>query len=306
MNLKMEETLVFVSTRTKKMKRIIKISEEKLEMIVSTIMEQVENLDYYQDEDFYDTFFLVFRQWISEKIGDEYKKYPMSLLLKRYGKDFESEMGINDYKDYTDDRSFDRWRIKNVAKNLIKSGKYKLPSLHKEEKFTEKYKNAIPHVIEQMELPDYVTLEFVENTPNVVDVKIGVDFVKMLYSKDYKPLYKHNIVDKLKSYLSNFMGVEFGNPAYGELSLDSGILVYVGADEWVKNVLNKTIKKEIKKLPYASGIHAIKFEIYGGHANLKVIFKDSARYGKRTELLQNIKNYIESLGYNSEMLRVER
>jgi hypothetical protein len=146
----------------------------------------------------------------------------------------------------------------------------------------------------------------VENTPNVVDVKIRVDFVKMLYSKDYKSLSKYNIVDKLRKYLSNFLGVEFGNPAYGELSLDSGSLVYVGADEWVKNVLNKTIKKEIKKLPYASGIHAIKFEINGGHVNLKVIFKDTAGYGKRTELLQNIKKYIESLGYNSQILRVER
>ena len=44
----------------------------------------------------------------------------MSLLLKRYGKDFESEMWINDYKDYSDDRSFDRWRIKNVAKKVAK------------------------------------------------------------------------------------------------------------------------------------------------------------------------------------------
>lgn len=306
MNLKMEETLVFVSTRTKEMKRIIKISEEKLEEIVSIVMEQVENLDYYEDADFIDVFFQVFRQWVFEKLGEDYKKYPMSLLLKKYGPNFEKEMGLDDYREYGDDRTFDRYRILDDARNLIKKGKYILPSLKKEEKFTEKYKKALPHIIEHLDYPDYVSLEFVENTPNDVDVKFNVDFVKMLHADKYKSLSKYSMVEKLKNYLTNLLGVEFGNPAYGELSMDTKSMVYVGADEWVKNVLNKTIKKEIKKLPYADGIHSIRFEIYGGYATLKVVFKDSFGYGKRTELLQNIKNYIESLGYNSQMLRIER
>lgn len=306
MNLKMEETLVFVSTRTKEMKRIIKISEEKLEEIVSIVMEQVENLEYYEDEDFFDVFFQVFRQWIFEKLGENYKKYPMSLLLKKYGPDFEKEMDIDDYREYGDDRTFGKYRILDDAKNLIKKGKYILPSLHKEEKFTERFKNVIPHIIDHLEYPDYVTLEFIENTPNIVDVKFNVDFVKMLHADKYKSLSKYSMLEKLKNYLTNLLGVEFGNPAYGELSMDTGSMDYVGADDWVKNVLNKTIKKEIKKLPNAHGIHSIRFEIYGGYATLKVVFKDSFGYGKRTELLQSIKDYIESLGYNSQMLRIER
>lgn len=288
------------------MKRIVKISEEKLEIIVSTIMEQIDNLEFYEDEDFIDAFFLIFRQWISEKLGEEYKKFPISLLLKKYGYQFEKDMDITDYRDYGEDRSFDRWRIIDDGKSLIKNEKHILPSLQKDEKFTEKYKNVIPHIIEHLDYPDYVSLEFEENKPNVVDVKFKVDFTKMLKSEKYSSLSRYNMVEKLKNYLSNFLGVEFGNPAYGELSMDSSSLDYVGADEWVKNVLNKTIKKEIKKLPYANGIHSIRFETLGGHAILKVIFKDSFPYGKRSELLNNIKNYVNSLGYDPQKLRIER
>lgn len=305
MNLKMEETLVFVSTRTKKMKRIIKISEEKLEMIVSTIMEQVENLQYYEDEDFYDAFFLVFRQWIFEKIGDEYKKYPMSLLLKKYGKDFEKEMGILEFEDYSEGRSFNRYRVLTGGRSLVKNQKHILPSLRKEEKFIDKYKNVIPHILDQLDYPDFVSVELEEERPNAIHVKFNVDFVKMLNSKQYERINRYDMDVKFKNYVSGFLGVEFGNPAHGQVSMDSS-LNYVGADEWIKNVLNKTIKKEIKKLPNGYIIHSIRFKTHSGYATLEVIFKDSGGYGKRNELLQNIKNYIESLGYNSQVLRVER
>jgi hypothetical protein len=297
--------LDFVSTRTKEMKRIVKISEEKLEKIVSIVMEQVENLSYYEDEDFFDAFFFVFRQWISEKIGDEYKKYPMSLLLKKYGKDFEKDMGILEFQDYEQGRSFNRYRVLDDGKNLVKNQKYILPTLRKQEKFTDKYKSIIPHILDQLDFPDFVTVELVEEQPNALHVKFNVDFVKMLNSKEYERFNRYDLDSKFRNYVSSFLGVEFGNPAHGQVSMDSS-LNYVGADEWIKNVLNKTIKKEIKKLPNGNIIHSIKFETHSGYATLRVIFKDSGNYGRRNELLQNIKNYIESLGYNSQVLRVER
>jgi hypothetical protein len=305
MNSKTEEILDFVLTRTKEMKRIVKISEKKLEMIVSTIMEQVENLQYYEDEDFYDAFFLVFRQWIFEKIGDEYKKYPMSLLLKKYGKDFEKDMGILEFQDYEGGKSFDRYRVLTGGRSLVKNQKHILPSLSKEEKFIDKYKNVISHIIDELDYPDFVSVVLEEDRPNSLHVKFNIDFVEMLNSKQYERINRYDLDAKFRNYVSGFLGVEFGNPAHGQISMSSS-LNYVGADEWVKNVLNKKIKKEIKKLPNANIIHSIRFETFGGYATLRIIFKDSAGYGKRTGLLLDIKNYIESLGYNSEILRVER
>jgi hypothetical protein len=60
------------------MKKIVKLSEEKLEKIISTIIEQVQNLDDYAEEDFIEAFLVTFRQWVTEKLGDESKKYPLS------------------------------------------------------------------------------------------------------------------------------------------------------------------------------------------------------------------------------------
>jgi hypothetical protein len=69
------------------MKKVIKLSEEKLGKIISQIMEQV-NLEDYADEDFIEGFLITFRQWITEKLGDESKKYPLSYLLKKKSANF--------------------------------------------------------------------------------------------------------------------------------------------------------------------------------------------------------------------------
>ena len=67
------------------MKKVIKLSEEKLERIVNLVLEQV-NLNDYEEEDFYDAYFSTFRQWIVEKLGEDIKKYPLSYLLRKYGR----------------------------------------------------------------------------------------------------------------------------------------------------------------------------------------------------------------------------
>jgi hypothetical protein len=83
-------------------------------------------------------------------------------------------------------------------------------------------------------------------------------------------------------------------------------LNYVGMDEWVKNVLNKKIKKEIKSLvPYAKNIHSIRFDVEGGKANMKIVFKDDFRWNLRKEVVSGIREYLTNLGYNTDVLRVD-
>jgi len=207
------------------MKKVIKLSEEKLERIVNLVLEQV-NLNDYEEEDFYDAYFSTFRQWIVEKLGED----------------------IN---------------------------------------------------------PDFVSVNFQEDQPNRVRVRFDVDFEKMIKSQERYSLSSHTLLDKIKKYLKNFLGVEFGNPAYGEVDMESDKTNYVGLDEWVKNVLNKKIKKEIKALLKPNPIHAIRFEVNNGKATMKIVFSDSAGFGTRGNTMKEIRSYLEKEGYNPRVFEVE-
>lgn len=286
------------------MKKVIKLSEEKLEKIISIIIEQVQNLDDYAEEDFIEAFLVTFRQWITEKLGDESKKYPLSYLLRKYGNEFEKSMGFSTGYDrqYS---GLDKFRMVAAAKNIVKTGKFYFPSLIPSTKFTDRYKKLLSHFFSKINMPDYVSLDIQENEPNKVHLKFSADFQKMIM--DQNPIISINpdrILSELKDFLKNYGGVEFGNPVYGEVQMRTSNLEYVGLDEWVKKVLNKKLKKEIKALPHGNWIHSIRFEPYAGTADMKIIFKDDFRYNLRSKVLSDIKEYLTSQGYNPEVLKV--
>lgn len=283
------------------MKKIVKLTEEKLQSIVRLVMEQV-NLNDYDEEDFYDAFYSTFKQWINEKLGEDAKKYPFSYLLKKYGNEFEKDMGVGDGSagDY---HGYNKYRLIRTAKNLVSQGKYVLPSLNIDTKFTEKYKKLLPYFVEEMGIPEFVTVTFTEDEPNRVKVKFDVDFESMIRNEKEYYINADRFIQKLKDYLKNFVGVEFGNPAYGQVSM-VGNLKYVGLEEWVKNVLNKKLKKEIKGLFRTNPIHAIKFEVYNGSADMRIIFSDAVGYGSRGKAIQEIRSYVENQGYNPKVFKV--
>jgi len=292
------------------MERKIEITEEKICEIINLVLEQSVDLSDYEDEDFFDAYFILFRQWLSEKLGDDAKKYPTSFLLKKYGRKFEKEIGIdnpdtlddepeNDEKRYT----FNRYQIKSLIKSLVDKGKYSLPRVDIEKKFTEKYAKALPIILERLELPDYVSTEIEEETPNKVWVKFNIDFPKMVTSPDgISYLNANSLLTKLKNYLHNFLGVEFGNPLYGQVDMNAFDLQYKGLDEWTKTVLNKKIKKDIKNLPEGPNIQRINFEVRNGAATMKFVTKS---WKNRTELKAQIEDYLRRNGYNEKTLQIE-
>jgi hypothetical protein len=286
------------------MKRIVVLTEAELKKIISLVVEQI-NLDDYEEEDLLEAFLIVFRQWINEKLGDDVKKYPLSYLLKKYMKQFEIEMDVETSYNY--DTGYNRFALLMVAKKLINKGKYSLPSLNTQEKFTDKYKKILPYVIQLLELPDFVNIEFDEKEPNRVMVKFNVDFLKMIVSDRQRHISPNNILHKLKQYLEKFAAVEFGNPNYGQIDMNANDLNYVGVDEWVKTVLNKKIKKEIKELPSAKNkIHSIKFIVGKGVADIKIVFKETVYlYRAKKQIREDIEEYLKNLGYNTEVLKVD-
>lgn len=294
------------------MSRKIVITEEKICEIIHLVLEQSVDLSNYEDEDFFDAYFILFRQWLSEKLGEDAKKYPTSFLLKKYGRKFEREIGIDNPETLDDEPEndnlqyhFNRYQIRTLIKSLVDKGKYSLPRIEIEKKFTEKFAKALPSMVERLELPDYVSVEFKEEQPNKVLVKFNIDFPKMVKSTDSlgrSYLNANGLLTKLKSYLHNFLGVDFGNPLYGEVEMNTSDINYIGLDEWTKNVLNKKIKKDIKNLPEGANIQRVNFEVRSGSATMKFVTRS---WRNREELRAQIKDYLKRNGYNEKTLQIE-
>jgi hypothetical protein len=103
------------------------------------------------------------------------------------------------------------------------------------------------------------------------------------------------------------MGFELGSPAHGKLEFTfySGVR-FLGVDEWVKNVLNKKIKKEIKTLPNRSALHSMKFTTNTGaiRGEITLIYVRNTWYSNQENFKSEFQNYLKSLGYNSNRLLV--
>lgn len=282
-------------------KVIIKESE-----LISLVKRIVENIEY-DELDYANAFFQIFMDWIRKNTPEKFWSYPVGFLIRKYsypfvkdvtGDDFYSRQRID--KDYV----IGRYDIDRIVKSAIKKGHYTFPSLYSEEKFIDKYKKIIPTVIENLELPEYVTLRFEENEPNFVKVYIDILYSNMLLSKNVKSINSSSIEREIKNFLKNFIGVEFGNPAYGEINLNVLPANLYGIDEWIKDVLNKKIKKHIRTFPEAKILKSIRFEPLSDGGTMKLIFSNYPGYASRNALRDKVRGYLKELGYG-EKIRIE-
>lgn len=281
------------------MKKTLTLTESELIGVVKRIAEQV-NLNDYSAEDFFDVFFQVFRQWIFEKLGEDYKKYPMSLLLKKYGPDFAVEKGLV-HRGSRSDFDSSHYSLEHYGKELVRKSHYTLPSSYKDEKFTEKYAKAIPHFVSMLELPPFLNLTFMENEPNRVRLNVDLDYDGWMRYPQKFSVNEHGITDKLKKIFQNFGGVDFGNPAHGEVEMTYNPYRDSGANEWVKKVLNKTIKKAIRELPTGHLLHSIRFKPFSGGGEITLVFKDRATYEGKRKTTDQTRELLTQLGYGPNL-----
>lgn len=281
------------------MKKILTLTESELIGVVRRITEQV-NLNDYSAEDFFDVFFQVFRQWVFEKLGEESKKYPMSLLLKKYGPEFAEEKGLV-HRGARSEFDSSHYSLEHYGKELVKNAHYTLPASYKDEKFTEKYAKAIPHFVSMLELPSFVSLSFVENEPNRVKLSINVNFDEWMKSPKKYSVSEYSILSKLKKTFEDFGGVDFGNPAHGEVEMNYSSMKDSVADEWVKKVLNKTLKKSIRELPIGHLLHSIRFKPSTGGGEISLVFKDRATYEGKRKMTDQTRELLTQLGYGPNL-----
>ena len=283
------------------MKKVLSLTESELIKVINRIVESY-NDETYSDEDYVEVFLNYFRPWVKKNHGDEIGEYPLSYLVKKYMSEFATDNGMNpdnviySYRNNLTNASY-------VGKSLVKQGKHKLPTLRSQEMFTEKYKKPLEYFLTELNLPDFIKVEFIEQTPYNVYVKLDVDWEGLIkYQGDVRPNFE-TIFRELKKRIEDFLGVEIGNPTYGQLSFKMN-KQYVGVDEWVKKTLNKEIKKKIKELPNARILHAIKFETNSSSnmgGDLKLSFKN---WNGRNDFIKGVKSLLQSMGYNTEILNV--
>jgi hypothetical protein len=283
------------------MKKTITLTESELVKVVNRIVESYSD-EMYDDEDYVEVFLHYFRPWVKKNHGDEIGEYPLSYLVKKYIAEFAEDNGM-----YPDQVIYgyrnNLTNASNVGKRLVRMGKHKMPSLRSQDKFTDRYKNPLEFFIRQLELPDFIKIIFIETTPYNVNVEFQVDWERLIKYQGTEKFNTEKIKKEIQEKIKSFLGIELGNPTHGQLKLDFGRAIYVGVDEWVKKTLNKEIKKKIKELPNARILHAIKFETnnpsLGG--DLKFSFKS---WNGRNDFMKNSRELLQSLGYNTNILKV--
>jgi hypothetical protein len=283
------------------MKKVLSLTESELIKVINRIVESNSD-EVYNDEDYVEVFLNYFRPWVKKNHGDEIGEYPLSYLVKKYISEFALDNGMNpdnviySYRNNLTNAAY-------VGKSLVKQGKHKLPTLRSQEMFTEKYKKPLEYFVTELNLPDFINVEFIEQTPYNVYVKLDVDWVGLIkYQGDVRPNFE-TIFRELNKRIEDFLGIEIGNPTYGQLSFKMN-KQYIGIDEWVKKTLNKEIKKKIKELPNARILHAIKFETNSSRnmgGDLKLSFKN---WNGRNDFIKSVKSLLQSMGYNTEILNV--
>ena len=283
------------------MKRIHTLTESDLERIVKTVLENF-NPSEYEDEDFIEVFLNYFRPWVKKKHGDEIGQYPLSLLIKNHINEFVEDYGIeNNTRYYGSYRN-----MANVGKELAIKGVHKMPNLKKKGLFTDKFKKAITFFTDRLNLPEWMTLEFTEDSPYKVYGRFIVDWDKAIHDKSVEALNSSKLSTEFMETLSNFIGIELGSPTHGKLDLNiGGSIVYEGVDEWITKTLNKEIKKKIRALPNSHVLHSVKFTTssnsVGGYITLT--YKSNA-WRSSSGFTDDVRELMSNLGYNTDILRV--
>jgi hypothetical protein len=266
------------------------------------ISENINLADYYI-EDFVEVFYEKFRPWIKINHGDEVGKYPMSFLIKKYVKDFAKSVK---YKDTIFDNFSPLNLMERIGKHIVLQG-YVLPTLNKGYKFTEKYKLGIEKLINNLDLPSFATITLEEKKPFDVNCLMDIDFFKYITSDLNPTSYKKLVVsrEKLVDYFEKFMGVSFGDSIHGDLEIDyNDSPNMIGEEEWVNNILNKKIKKEIKSLPKSDNLFSVKYSRRGFNPTIKLTFRRNTRWTDEGEFSKNVKNYLSENGYNLMILKI--
>ena len=282
------------------MKKVLLIKDSQYRKLLSLISESQD----FDDEDYVDAFLTVFKEWLRK---NELPSSPISMAFNRYSDRFLNEFGMGE-------EDVPRWRsgvglMTSIGKKLLQRGVIKIQSLRPETKFTEKFARQFKFFIDELNIPQYAKLTFVEEKPNEVDGRLKIDWNEMLKSES-SPISPYYLERKLTNKIKDFLGLNLGNIHHGELDFKIRREIdYDGLDLWKKNILNKVIKKRIKQeIPLADKIQKIVFKLEDSSepkATLHLYFNDyHINYQDRVKVRDAIIQLLQGMGYNTNTLKV--
>lgn len=274
-----------------------------MSLVYNNIIFESIDITQYNDEDFIEVFVMEFRPWIRKNHGDEVGEYPMSLLVKKYINEFANEFGLS-YNELRYGNTLNQMRL--IGREIARKGIRQLPSLSKDFMFTEKFKKVIDYFISEYDLPDFVKIHLEETSPFRVRGWMEVDFEPaMKYYGNIKEL--HTFPKEFTNLVTSYLGFEVGSPVHGKIDFNfSNSVRFTGVEEWVKNVLNKKIKKEIKTLSSRDSLHSMKFNANDSaiRGEILLVYTRNSWYSNQITFKEEFKKYLENLGYNPMRLIV--
>lgn len=287
------------------MKSKIHVTESELVDVIDLIIEE-SNAGQYDEEDYIDVFLEIFKPWIKNILGDSWRKYPISQLINKYYDEF-----VNSYN--IDSGSYN-WmnltrKMAKTGRDLVEKGVYELPSLEPTEFFTEKNKKILNYFLNQIGVPPYIEVSLDEDKPYQVTMKSNVNWLDMISSPENSKIVRPSrIHDELVKVLENYMGITTrGKTIYGELFLDMSTPQLLGVDEWVKQILNKEIKSELKKSDAGRYIHSLSFKPDSSRlmGEFKIRMKSNAGWSQRNAVRDKLKEILKNKGYNLKFFEIE-
>lgn len=287
------------------MKSKILVTESELVDVIDLIVEE-RNAGQYNEEDYIDVFLEVFKPWIKNILGDSWRKYPLSHLINKYYDEF-----VNFYNIDSGSYNWMNLTIKmtKTGRNLVEKGVYELPSLEPKEFFTEKNKKILNYFLNQIGVPPYIEVSLDEDKPYQVTMKSNVNWLDMISSAENSKIVRPSrIHEELVKVLENYMGITTrGKTIYGELFLDMSTPQLLGVDEWVKQILNKEIKSELKKSDVGRDIHSLSFKPDTSRlmGEFKIRMKSRAGWNSRNAAKVKLEEILKNKGYNLKFFQIE-
>ena len=165
------------------------------------------------------------------------------------------------------------------------------------------YTKQLDYIIKSLRLPEWLTITFNEPRPFDIEVKLTVNY--NLYLKSDGENTVHDYYSEFKKFLTDFMGVEEGNPSHGGLKLTEEINLE-NNDAFTNPKSIKLLKSKIKSLPNANKIHSIKISVNSNNVTIQLNFlRDySYDYTLRNEIRDEIYKMLSKEGYNPSIVRV--
>lgn len=251
----------------------------------SDIVNESKLSDGYDQFDYVDAFFTVFRNWLKEKYPDVIQKGPLSYYTKKFGDEFSEEYNLH----YN-------LNPRRDGQLLIDRGIIDLGNMRPEEKFTEKNKKTIPWIKSQFE-NDYTEVEITEDEPYSLNVKFIYDIPKLLKT-DNDDLHYAVTIKRFNEILERYYGLRMGSPALGEMDVKFQ-MNSKGEEDWIKKEFSK-LKKEIKQ--EFPSIKRISIKGRNRSPNFTVtFFRDYNSTSFRNTSVERIREFFTNKGYGKAL-----